>query len=149
MELSKVENLLDKYERADTTIDEENELKLFFLSSKIPLHLEQYQQFFGYCEQSKHEKYTGSLHFKNDNKFRIWLGAAAATLVLLGITSYLMIKNKQDVAQNDLGSYKNPSQAMAETQKALVLLSNHLNTGIKSVHYILEYQKSKERVFKD
>ena len=149
MELSKVENLLDKYDSADTTIAEENELKLYFSTSKIPLHLKQYQHLFGYYEQSKQEKYTGNLLFKASNQPKGWLSAAAAVLILFGTASYFMLTTKAKVvAQNDLGSYKNPSQAMAETQKALVLLSNHLNTGITSVHYISEYQKSKERVFK-
>ena len=52
------------------------------------------------------------------------------------------------VVDQDLGTYDNPEVALKETQKALALLSTHVNTGIESVNYIREYEDSKQLIFK-
>jgi hypothetical protein len=52
------------------------------------------------------------------------------------------------VAQSELGTYDNPEEALAATQKALAMLSNNVNVGIESVQYIQEYEQSKNKIFK-
>jgi len=42
----------------------------------------------------------------------------------------------------------NPELALEQTQKALALVSEHLNTGIESVGYINEYENTKNKIFK-
>ena len=149
MELIRIASLIEKYNQANTTIDEENELKMFFLSSNVPSHLQEYSTLFGFYENEKQEKYTKQLLFVTKNKAKKWLSVAAAVLVVFGTATYFIRSNPKTTNAGDLGSYKNPSQAIAETQKALFMLSHQLNKGIKSVNYITEYQKSKERVFKN
>jgi hypothetical protein len=41
-----------------------------------------------------------------------------------------------------------PELAMEQTERALALVSEHLNTGIESVSYINEYENSKDKIFK-
>jgi len=62
-------------------------------------------------------------------------------VVLIGIGTYTYLNTNN--ASQDLGTYDNPEKAFEETQKALALLSNHVNVGIKSVAYINEYEHSK------
>jgi hypothetical protein len=74
------------------------------------------------------------------------LSVAASVVVLLGIGTFAYLNNEN--ATQDLGTYDNPEVAFAATQKALALLSNHVNVGIESVQYIQEYQNSKDLIFK-
>jgi hypothetical protein len=48
-----------------------------------------------------------------------------------------------------LGTYDDPEVAFQETQKALNMLSKNVNVGVTGMSYIKEYEKSKEKVFKD
>jgi len=64
----------------------------------------------------------------------------------LGIGFFGYYKNP--TAKEDLGTYENPEVAFKATQKALTLLSNNVNVGVKSVQYIEEYENSKNFIFK-
>ncbi len=77
-----------------------------------------------------------------------WLSIAASIVVLLGIGTAIYVNYYKANQHQDLGTYDNPEIAFRETQKALSLLSNHINFGIESVQYIQEYQNSKELIFK-
>ena len=48
----------------------------------------------------------------------------------------------------NLGTFDDPEVAFKETQKALLILSTHLNVGMESVQYIQEYDHSKNLIFK-
>jgi hypothetical protein len=80
-----------------------------------------------------------------------WLSIAASAVVLLGIGTYFYTSEKNATpvtAQSELGTYDDPEEALAATQKALALLSNNVNVGIESVQYIKEYEQSKNKIFK-
>jgi hypothetical protein len=154
MELDKIENILEKYFQGETTIAEENQLKEYFSSSNVAQHLEQYKPMFGYFSQVKQQKSTQEipLPMSRDKKRNVaWLSIAASIVVLLGIGTYFFVSEKpaaQPVAQSELGTYDNPEEALAATQKALSLLSSNVNVGIESVQYIQEYEQSKNKIFK-
>ena len=44
----KIENLVEKYFQAETSIAEENELRNYFSSQNVVAHLEQYKPLFAY-----------------------------------------------------------------------------------------------------
>ncbi|KUJ61794.1 hypothetical protein AR687_11285 [Flavobacteriaceae bacterium CRH] len=154
MELNRIEDIVEKYFQGETSIAEENELKEYFSSPNVAQHLEQYKPMFGYFSQVKQQKSTQEIPLpKSRDKKRnlAWLSIAASVVVLLGIGTYLYVSDQNAtpvVAQSELGTYDNPEEALAATQKALALLSNNVNVGIGSVQYIKEYQQSKNRIFK-
>ncbi len=85
---------------------------------------------------------------KSGRRNLVWLSVGATVLVLLVIGSYGYL-NCRGINQNQsLGTYDDPEVAFRETQKALLILSTHLNVGIESVQYIQEYDKSKNLIFK-
>ena len=147
MELDKIENILDKYFQGETTIAEEKELKEYFSSPNVAQHLEQYKPLFGYFSQVKQQKTTQEIPLQTKKRNVAWLSIAASAVVLLGIGTFYYVSEEPTtpvVAQSELGTYDNPEEALAATQKALALLSNNVNVGIESVHYIKEYEQSKK-----
>ncbi|WP_026727575.1 hypothetical protein [Flavobacterium denitrificans] len=151
MELDRIENILEKYFQGETTIAEEKELKEYFSSPNVAQHLEQYQPIFGYFSQVKQQKSMQEIPLQTKKRNVAWLSIAASAVVLLGVGTYFFVSEKNAapaVAQSELGTYDDPEEALAATQKALALLSNNVNVGIESVQYINEYEQSKNKIFK-
>ncbi|KLT70861.1 MULTISPECIES: hypothetical protein [unclassified Flavobacterium] len=151
MELNRIEYILEKYFQGETTIAEENELKDYFSSPNVAQHLEQYQPMFGYFSQVKEQKSTQEIPLQTKKRNVTWLSIAASAVILLGIGTYFYVSDKNAtpvVAQSELGTYDNPEEALAATQKALALVSNNVNVGLESVQYIHEYEQSKNKIFK-
>ena len=151
MEFNKIEDILEKYFQGETSIAEEKELKDYFSSPNVAQHLEQYKPMFGYFSQVKEQKSTQEIPLKTNKRNVAWLSIAASAVVLLGIGTYFYVSKKNAapaVAQTELGTYDDPEEALAATQKALALLSNNVNVGIGSVQYIRQYEESKNKIFK-
>jgi hypothetical protein len=150
MALNRIEKLLESYLDGDTSIAEENELKVYFLSSDVAEHLKQYQPLFSYFTQAKDAPFSREILLPTKKKINLQILTIAASIVLLLGIGFLMYvqNNKSDdfvaCSQDD-----NPELVLQQTQKALALVSEHLNTGIKSVGYINEYKESKNRIFKN
>lgn len=150
MELHKIESLLEKYFEAETSIAEENELKDYFSSSDVAQHLEQYKPLFGYFAQAKEQKSEQLLLFvseqhKKSNK--TWLSIAASIVVLIGVGTFTYFNYNSTPQHVALGTYDDPEEAFKQTQKALAMLSDHVNTGIGSVQYIEEYKSTVDKAF--
>jgi hypothetical protein len=148
MESNKIETLLEKYFQGETGIAEENQLRDYFSSSNVSPNLEQYKPIFGYLTLTKEQTLEQKIVLKSKKRNLAWLSIAASVVVLLGIGTYSYF-NFYNLNQDlDLGTYDDPEIAFRETQKALSMLSAHLNTGIESVQYIREYENSKNLIFK-
>lgn len=152
MESNKIETLLEKYFRGETSIGEEMELRDYFSSSNVSPNLEQYKPFFGYLTLAKEQKFEQEIVLipkHRDRKRNLaWLSIAASVAVLLGIGTYSYFNYYNTNQDQDLGTYDDPEIAFRETQKALSMLSTNLNTGIESVQYVQEYENSKNLIFK-
>lgn len=148
MESNKIETLLEKYFRGETSIAEEMELRDYFSSPNVSPNLEQYKPIFGYLTLAKGQKFEQKIVLKSRKRNLAWLSIAASVVVLLGIGTYSYFNYYNANQDQDLGTYDDPEIAFRETQKALSMLSTHLNTGIKSVQYVQEYENSKNLIFK-
>jgi len=146
MELDRIENLLEKYFEGETTIAEENELRIYFGSSDVAQHLEQYKAMFGYFAKAKEQKFEQKIPLQSKKRNVAWLSIAASVVVLLGMFTFY----NYDVNQNqDLGTYDDPQKAFEETQKALNLLSKNVNVGVEGMEYVQEYKNSQDLIFKN
>jgi hypothetical protein len=133
MELNRIENIIEKYFQGETSIAEEKELKEYFSSPDVAQHLEQYKPMFGYFSQVKEQKSTQEIPLQSKKRNVAWLSIAASVVVLLGIGTFMYVSEKNTspvVAQSELGTYDNPEEALAATQKALAMLSNNVNVGV-------------------
>ena len=148
MELNKIEKLLEKYFEATTSIAEEKELKDYFASSDVAPQLEEYKPLFNYVVQAKQEHFLTTVTLKtNKSKRVIWLSVAASVAVLLGLSLFTFNYYHQQKSDAN-GTINDPEVAFRETQKALAMISEHVNKGIGSMNYINEYEQSKNKIFK-
>jgi hypothetical protein len=148
MALDRIEKLLEKYFEGETSIAEEKELKAYFSSSNVAQHLEQYKSVFGYFSQAKQEQFTATLPLQSKKRTKVvWLSVAASAVVMLGV-GFFAYQNTVESTQENLDVINDPEVAFKETQRALALLSKHVNTGIESVSYLEEYEQSKNKIFK-
>lgn len=149
MVLDNIEKLIEKYFEGETSIAEENELKVYFSSSDVAQHLKQYQPIFGYFSQAKEQQFTQEIPLKTrKQKIVMWLSIAASVVIMLGVGTFMYFKTNKTEEFVACSPEDNPELALQQTQKALALVSEHLNTGIESVSYINEYENSKNRIFK-
>ena len=149
MELNRIEKLLENYFQGETNLVEEQELKNYFASGNVAPNLKQYQSMFGYLSEAKNEKFTKEIVIHPKKKNTVWLSIAASVTILLGVGvfSYLNMETKTKTT-GELGTYDDPEVAFRETQKALNMVSENVNVGIKSVEYVNEYQESRNLIFK-
>lgn len=147
MEFNKIEVLLEKYFEGETNTMEENELKKYFSSSNVALHLEQYKPLFGFFIQAKEIKCVNKISLNPKKKKSIGLSIAASIVVLFGIGTFVYLQGNKVTENKELGSYENPKEALIATQKALAMLSINVNTGIEGVQYIQVYEVTKNKIF--
>lgn len=148
MESDKITLLVTKYFEGATTIAEETELKKYFASSDIALELLQYKPLFHYLSSnSTHEFKKGIPLLKTKRNPMKWVSIAASVVVLVGVGFYTFNTYYISKPSAALGTFDDPQVAFEETQRALELLSKHVNTGIESVQYIQTYEDTKDKIF--
>ena len=140
MELDKnIENLLEKYFEATTTVAEEEELKLYFAKNEVAAHLEQYRPLFGYFSNAKKERYTKQVPLTPRKKRNYkWISVAAVAVLTFGIY----------FGSNGYQTYQEQKQAefaYQETKKALNLLAENFGKGAEKVAYLQEFETAKAK----
>lgn len=142
MELARIEKLIDKYEEATTSIQEEQELRAYFNGTNVAPHLEHYQPMFQYLSMAKQETFTKELPLQpRKSNYRRWL--AIASVFVLSMGTYFTYQMNQGPTEEEqaLMAYK-------ETKEALQLLSKHFNQGAEKVTYLGKFDQAKNQVFK-
>ena len=74
------------------------------------------------------------------------MGIAASFVILFGLATFYFYPSEPK--HEDLGTFDNPEEAYVETQKALLMVSEQVNFGMKSVSHLKEYEKTKKTIFK-
>lgn len=149
MELHTIEKLVEKYFSGETSIAEEKLLKEYFSSPDVAPHLEQYRTVFGYFSQAKQEQFSKTVPLQPGKQNYVgWISVAASVAVLSGMLYFMNQQPEQSESTSDLGTYESPEVAFEETQKALKMVSENVNEGVKSIDYINEYNQTTKTIFK-
>jgi len=148
MELAKIEKLVAKYENAETTLQEENILRDYFLSGHVAPHLEEYQMMFTYFQSSQSETYNKTIEFKKEKTRNYkWLSVAASVVLLFSL--YMGIPREEKVDINSLSDLTVEQKFhYDQAQKALEMLSGSLNKGNKAVSTLRTYDETVNKIFK-
>ena len=135
MELAKIENLLEKYFEAETTIQEEAVLKEYFAQDKVAAHLTEHKELFSFFSDSSLETSNRTIALDDKKKKIIslkWLSIAAMLVFFVGIYS---------VYQQNESEKEEARLAYIETQKALDLISSSLNKGTGAIAQLDNFNK--------
>ena len=144
MELSNIEKLVEKYENAETSLQEEQVLKAFFQQDAVPAHLLEYKTMFNYFDQSSAEGFTKSIQLKPKRSNWKWLSIAATVALLVSIYT---INSPGTLNESER---QEAQLAFQETQKAFQLISQNLNKGnTVALAGLQEFGKAQNKVFKN
>ena len=138
MELYKIEKLIEKYLNAETTLQEEEILKKYFLQDQIPSHLLSYKPLFNYYSNSKLEEVNKTITLPKKRINLRWLSMAAAVILMVSIFS---------VHQKNINEKEEARLAYMETQRALNLISYNLNKGNKAVAQLKTFENTQNKIF--
>lgn len=149
-----IERLLERFYNAETSEQEEQELKDFFHHGEVPPHLLAEKEMFMQLQASDApegmEERLGNLidqwelsEQKTQKKRRIfhlqWIGSIAASLLLvIGMSLYFHEPQRKDTCAT-------PEEAYAHAEKALVMFSEALNKGIRPIQ---DMEKTNENIRK-
>ncbi|NNF84944.1 MAG: hypothetical protein HKM26_00215, partial [Winogradskyella sp.] len=64
MALNNIEKLITKYENAETSLEEEAQLKAYFQNEEVAPHLEHYKPMFQYFVTTQKEQFTKDVPLK-------------------------------------------------------------------------------------
>ncbi len=144
MELdNNIENLLEKYFEATTTIAEEETLRAYFEQESVATHLEQYRPMFGYFSKAKEEQYTKQVPLNTRRKFNYkWISVAAVAVLFLGI--YFGPDQYQDYQDK-----KQAELAYQQTKEALNLLAVNFGKGTEKITYLKEFEATTSKIYND
>ena len=159
----RIEKLIEKYENAETTLQEEQELKAYFALDKVAPHLQSYQPLFNYFSQTRDEQFTGDLPLKTEKKYFAyrWISVAAVVVVLLGLTlSNPFAKAERTYAELSFEEKQQYDEAMlafnllganfkkgTDNLTAIDKLSESLNVGEANFALLGEFDETTDRVF--
>jgi len=127
MVLNNIEILIEKYEKGETTLKEEQQLRDYFSQETVAPHLEVYKPMFQYFLVTKEEQFTKDVPLKAKNTHALykWISVAAVAVLMFGI----YIQNTKPNNEID------PVLAQ-QTMEALSLLSKNFNKGTNSVNLL-------------
>lgn len=141
MELVNIEKLVEKYFEGETSLKEEAELRQYFTTHQVPVHLEAYQDLFGYFEQKQKELYTKPIVVSKKTKVPYkWLSVAASVALLISIFTIKPFNNEPS-KEELLAQYQT-------AQQALDLIAISLNKGNYAMVQLQNFDKTKDIIFK-
>ncbi|WP_299367560.1 hypothetical protein [Winogradskyella sp.] len=163
MVLNSIEKLIEKYDNAETTLEEEAQLRAYFESDDVAPHLEHYKPLFQYFSLSQQEQYTKDVPLKpKKTQLYQWISVAAVAVLMLGI----FIPNWQGESKSFANLTPEEQEAITQTMEAfnlvslgmnkgkqqlnsLAMVSENLNQGIEEASRLSEFSKTTNRIFKN
>ncbi len=144
MELTKIEELLEKYFEGVTTVEEEQVLQTYFSQDVVVSHLQEYQPMFQYFAHAGAESPSKEISLKpHKRNYQPWKWFAVAASVAVLVTIYI----GNNTSKNNISGINDPEVAYKETKKALTLIAQNLNKGAEKIAYLEEFEKSKNKIF--
>ena len=138
MELVKIEQLIEKYLNAETSLQEEQSLKNYFTSGNVAPHLQEYSYLFSYFKASSADTFTKTIRLetkKPQKKNYKWLSVAASIALLFSVF----------VGQKEYQGYQQ-RKTYAQVEKTLKLLATNLKKGDQAFNSLYVYEDTVNKV---
>ncbi len=153
MNLQEIDKLILKYEKGETSLEEESLLRDFFSGEGIPVHLKSYREMFGFFDDEAGRTVSADFDAnflneiengkvipitKNRGKMTYSLiGIAATIVILIGLFFQFGNNNNNQSLIND--TYDDPQIAYMQARKALMAVSANLNEGVGKLSNVSEF----------
>ena len=131
---SRIDELLEKYWKGSTTLEEERIIKAHFASNPS---IEENGKYFRFLNQEKKVKMDVRPQRRKNTS---WLSAAAVTLVGI-VTAYLVVQ-----FDSDPYAIEDPREAFEQTKKVLMLVGTELNDGQSHTLELTKIDEVKENL---
>ncbi|WP_420573964.1 hypothetical protein [Kordia sp.] len=136
MELANIENLLEKYFEATTTVQEEQELQAYFSQTNVAPHLEEYQPMFQHFTNLKGEQFTRNVPLEPRRKnYLKWISVAAVFV----LTTSLFF--------NEWRNQHEAEKAFAEFKTTMSLVSQNFNSGASHINHLAQFEETTNKIF--
>jgi hypothetical protein len=138
MELANIEELVEKYLDATTTLQEEATLKKYFTGDNVEIHLQEYTSLFNYFSIAKEEQFKKTINLaskKSKKRNLTWLSAAASIALFVSI-----FFGKQQYDKHE--QRKEAQRIYVQVSKGLTLLSSNLKKGEQAVAVLYAYENT-------
>jgi len=161
MAFHNIEELVEKYNNAETTLQEEAQLRAYFSGDNVAPHLEHYKPLFVFFAKAQNEVYTKDVPLQPKKKVALykWISVAAAIIVMLGVMVPQVSGPTQQEKDEALLAYNQTMEALSlisigmNESKAqlntLALVSEAMDTGREGASRLNEFNKAKNRILKN
>jgi len=159
MNLQKIEDLITKFEKGDTSLEEEKILMDFFCNEEVPFQLRSYKDLFDFMDTSKDEELINPdfdsrvLDAMSDitpiskfpsRRIKLYSALAVAASIVILIGLYFQFGQMNQVKD----TYDDPLLAYAETKRILMKVSGNLNSGVDELKNVSEFNSGMEHLNK-
>jgi len=156
MDSKHIEELLQKYWNAETSLEEEQQLREFFNGEDVPQSLKETASLFRYFEMQKKVGVDDS-SFSNNLKKKLKPAGkvisismmqlariAAGLLVVVAATFFIRQEVRKAYPDEPEDTYTDPKVAFEETKKALMMISKSFNKAQKEASKINVFNEATE-----
>ena len=170
MDSNKMDELLQKYWNAETSLEEEQQLRAFFASlpaetyakagEPVPESLKETASLFRYFELQK-KMGVDDVSFDHDLKKKLHKGGkvisislpqvariAAGLLVVVAATFFVREEIRKAYPEEPEDTYSDPKVAFEETKKALMMISKSFNKAQKEASKINVFNEATDKIQK-
>ncbi|MBT8324136.1 MAG: hypothetical protein HKP45_01540 [Winogradskyella sp.] len=160
MALNNIEKLIAKYENAETSLEEEAQLKAYFQNEEVAPHLEHYKPMFQYFVTTQKEQFTKDVPLKTKRLISYqWISVAAVVVLLIGIFVPQWFGPTEEEKQEALMVYNQTMEALSlvsaglnqgrEQMATLNLVTENINEGVEKASRLGEFNKTTNRILKN
>lgn len=165
MVLDNIEQLIVKYENAETTLQEEQQLKNYFSQETVAPHLEVYKPMFAYFLQARNEEFTQEIPLKTEKTYTLyrWISVAAVAILMVGLYFTNPFAQSSgmtyaDLTEQEKQDYDNAMMAFnmlstnfkkgTDNIDAISYISESMNKGQENLELLAEFDNVTDKFFK-
>jgi len=166
MDYHRIKDIIDRFWRGETNLEEENLLKDYFrYNDNSPEEFEDTAEYFRYIEEESKIELGDDFDLEIMSKikaletkkpFKIWpILLAACVTLLLGLVAYNMMDSSKPMNQAPIlveeefeDTYDNPEEAYENVRAALMMMSSGLKEGASYTGELKKFSEAQKEISK-
>jgi hypothetical protein len=161
MDSDAVKTILEKYWHAETTLEEEQELRNYFKGNTVPDEWKETAMMFRYFDENKRtslndvafdgrvlQSVRKPVRGKAVRLFYNTMRIAAGLAVVFVATWFIRSEVRKSTPQEIVDTYDDPKLAFEETKKALMMISRSFGTAEEQAKKINMFNEAQEEIQK-